>query len=358
MTIEFLITSLIVVVSPGTGVLFTLATGLSRGIARQRRRRLRLHPRHRPAHGGGDHRPRGAPARQRARLRGRQISRRRLSALHGVGDAPRARGAARSSRRRPPRSALQVTVTAILINILNPKLSIFFLAFLPQFVSADETAAARRSMLAPQRRLHGDDLRRLRRLRAVRGRGPRPRHLASAGAHLDAPHLRRRLRRARRRARVRRPLTRWWPTARRALMKGGECRCRWRRPPSGYVDKPEGPVETSRLHARLSLDCALRRPSRRRRRRPPPPLRRLSLRAMPAAGNSCSRQSLEWSPSCSWGRLPASGSSGQAIARAGSPAAATRLPKNWGFRIRTPAAIRPKCSGRPGVVEDFSGSLR
>src|SRR5918911_1061836 len=30
-TIEFLITSLIVIVSPGTGVLFTLAAGLSRG---------------------------------------------------------------------------------------------------------------------------------------------------------------------------------------------------------------------------------------------------------------------------------------------------------------------------------------
>jgi threonine/homoserine/homoserine lactone efflux protein len=29
-------------------------------------------------------------------------------------------------------------VTGILINILNPKLSIFFFAFLPQFVSADE----------------------------------------------------------------------------------------------------------------------------------------------------------------------------------------------------------------------------
>src|SRR4029078_12069723 len=31
MSIDFLITTLIVVVSPGTGVLFTLATGLSRG---------------------------------------------------------------------------------------------------------------------------------------------------------------------------------------------------------------------------------------------------------------------------------------------------------------------------------------
>jgi threonine/homoserine/homoserine lactone efflux protein len=37
-----------------------------------------------------------------------------------------------------PRSASQVIIEAILINILNPKLSIFFFAFLPQFIRADE----------------------------------------------------------------------------------------------------------------------------------------------------------------------------------------------------------------------------
>ena len=33
----------------------------------------------------------------------------------------------------------RVIVTGFLINILNPKLSIFFLAFLPQFIAADES---------------------------------------------------------------------------------------------------------------------------------------------------------------------------------------------------------------------------
>ena len=37
-----------------------------------------------------------------------------------------------------PRSAVQVIISGILINILNPKLTIFFFAFLPQFVHTDD----------------------------------------------------------------------------------------------------------------------------------------------------------------------------------------------------------------------------
>jgi len=47
-------------------------------------------------------------------------------------------GALRIEEEIGARSATQVIVSAILVNILNPKLSIFFLAFLPQFLSAEE----------------------------------------------------------------------------------------------------------------------------------------------------------------------------------------------------------------------------
>ena len=46
-----------------------------------------------------------------------------------------------------PRSASQVIIEAILINILNPKLSIFFFAFLPQFIDADEPHPLSRMLL-------------------------------------------------------------------------------------------------------------------------------------------------------------------------------------------------------------------
>jgi threonine/homoserine/homoserine lactone efflux protein len=40
--------------------------------------------------------------------------------------------------RRDGAAEMRVIVKGFLINILNPKLSIFFLAFLPQFIASDE----------------------------------------------------------------------------------------------------------------------------------------------------------------------------------------------------------------------------
>ena len=44
------------------------------------------------------------------------------------------------------RSSGRVIVTGFLINILNPKLSIFFLAFLPQFIAVDEAQVLARML--------------------------------------------------------------------------------------------------------------------------------------------------------------------------------------------------------------------
>jgi threonine/homoserine/homoserine lactone efflux protein len=40
---------------------------------------------------------------------------------------------------RPPRSAARVFVQGVVVNVLNPKTALFFLAFLPQFVDRDRT---------------------------------------------------------------------------------------------------------------------------------------------------------------------------------------------------------------------------
>ena len=52
--------------------------------------------------------------------------------------ALREQGALAVEHKLDARSNWQVIVTGFLINILNPKLSIFFLAFLPQFIAANE----------------------------------------------------------------------------------------------------------------------------------------------------------------------------------------------------------------------------
>src|ERR1700730_16049399 len=137
MSIEFLITSLIVVASPGTGVLYTLATGLSRGsrasVVAAFGCTLGIVPHMAAAILGlAALLHTSALAFQTFKYLGVAYL------LYMAWNALREHGALRVEGEVGARSAVQLTVTAILINILNPKLSIFFLAFLPQFVSATE----------------------------------------------------------------------------------------------------------------------------------------------------------------------------------------------------------------------------
>jgi threonine/homoserine/homoserine lactone efflux protein len=67
--------------------------------------------------------------------------------LYMAWSALRERGALRIDREIGAGSAIEMIVSAILLNILNPKLSIFFFAFLPQFVSADEPHPLARMVL-------------------------------------------------------------------------------------------------------------------------------------------------------------------------------------------------------------------
>ena len=137
MSIEFLITSLIVVVSPGTGVLYTLAAGLSRGarasVVAAFGCTLGIVPHMAAAIMGlAALLHTSALAFQTFKYLGVAYL------LYMAWNTLREHGALRVEKEVGARSAVQVIVTGILINILNPKLSIFFFAFLPQFVSADE----------------------------------------------------------------------------------------------------------------------------------------------------------------------------------------------------------------------------
>ena len=55
-----------------------------------------------------------------------------------IGPTLKERAAMRIDPKADVRSAWQIIVDGILLNLLNPKLSIFFVAFLPQFIAADE----------------------------------------------------------------------------------------------------------------------------------------------------------------------------------------------------------------------------
>jgi threonine/homoserine/homoserine lactone efflux protein len=134
---EFLLTSLIVIVSPGTGVLYTLAAGLSRGsrasVVAAFRCTIGIVPHIAAAILGlAALLHTSALAFQTFKYLGVAYL------LYMAWSTFRERGALQVEKAVSTRSDVQVTITAILINILNPKLSIFFLAFLPQFVRTDE----------------------------------------------------------------------------------------------------------------------------------------------------------------------------------------------------------------------------
>ena len=137
MSIEFLITSLIVVASPGTGVLVTLAAGLSRGaraaVVAAFGCTLGIVPHMLAAVTGlAALLHTSAVAFQLIKYAGVAYL------LYMAWMTLQEHGALKVEADEAPRSDGEVIVSAVLVNLLNPKLSIFFFAFLPQFVSLGE----------------------------------------------------------------------------------------------------------------------------------------------------------------------------------------------------------------------------
>ena len=135
---SFLLTSLIVVASPGTGVLYTLAAALTRGgrasIAAAFGCTLGIVP-HMLAAILGLAAVLHTSALAFAALKWCGVA----YLLYMSWQALRETGTLAVQGEIAERSNRRVIVTAVLVNILNPKLSIFFLAFLPQFIATDES---------------------------------------------------------------------------------------------------------------------------------------------------------------------------------------------------------------------------
>src|SRR3954464_34989 len=137
MSLEFLITSLIVVASPGIGVLVTLAAGLSRGaraaVVAAFGCTLGIVPHMLAA-------VTGLAALLHTSAMAFQVIKYAGVAylLYMAWMTLKEHGTLKVETDHAPRSNGQVIASAILVNVLNPKLSIFFFAFLPQFISVSE----------------------------------------------------------------------------------------------------------------------------------------------------------------------------------------------------------------------------
>lgn len=132
--IEFLITSLVVVLIPGTGVLYTVSTGLTRG------RRASVFAALGCTLGILPHlfaTVLGLAAVMHASALAFQLLKfAGVAYLFYLAYATWRDTSTFQVDESITRSATSLVLKAFLINILNPKLTLFFLAFLPQFVNA------------------------------------------------------------------------------------------------------------------------------------------------------------------------------------------------------------------------------
>ena len=139
MSPEFWITTLIVVASPGTGAVYTIATGLGRGakasVVAAFACTLGIIPHLLAAMMGL-----AALLHTSAVLYDTVKYAGVAYLLWMAWQTLREKGAMRIEGDASPRRAWRVMVDGIAINLLNPKLSIFFVAFLPQFT--DKAAAS------------------------------------------------------------------------------------------------------------------------------------------------------------------------------------------------------------------------
>ena len=137
MSVEFLLTSLIVVATPGTGVLYTLAAGLTRGARASIVAALGC--------------TLGIVPHMAAAITGLAALLHTSALAFGVlkylgvayllylaWSTLKDKGVLAVEEEDAPKSARKMITTGILINILNPKLTAFFFAFLPLFVNSGD----------------------------------------------------------------------------------------------------------------------------------------------------------------------------------------------------------------------------
>jgi threonine/homoserine/homoserine lactone efflux protein len=136
---EYLVTSLVVVLIPGTGVLYTVSTGIARGW------RASIAAATGCTFGIVPHLLAAALGLSAVMQLGAEV----FTAVKLVGSAYllylawqmwKSTGALDLERELAESGALRVAFKGVALNVLNPKLTAFFFAFIPQFVNAGSTS--------------------------------------------------------------------------------------------------------------------------------------------------------------------------------------------------------------------------